>query len=155
MLSFTRMGQCEQIGANLEKNARAGAPGRGNSMAEIVFCPVCSNCGAVQWEQKVDFEQILLKAADNDKILYPDSYQISPERCINCGERFVQIKMPIKLPWQCDRKPQRRTQALCREVERCPRKEPRSCCWKCQYVRTCVDACHYDPDTCTKAQRSL
>lgn len=135
--------------------ARAGAPGRGNSMAEIVFCPVCSKCGAVQWEQEVNVELTLFEDQNQGRTIYPAYYELTPRSCINCGEQFLQVKMPTKLPTTCGRNPQESAHVRCREVERCPLKVPTSCCWDCQYCRQCAVSCHYDRDSCTKAQRSL
>ena len=120
-------------------------------MAEIEFCPVCSECGAVQWGQEVNVEPVLLEAEGTEKLLYLQRHEITPSRCIKCGEPFSRVIMPIRLPYRCRQKQIVRAQEACIAVKNCPIKEPISCCWKCPHIRTCVDGCHFDPDTCVRA----
>ena len=70
-------------------------------MADIVFAPICSNCGLpIYMDIKVeDLDYMDLEASIyENKILH--HRQISPYMCPNCGEYFEVVKMPTRLPYE-------------------------------------------------------
>lgn len=70
-------------------------------MADIVFAPICSNCGLpIYMDINVeDLDYINSVALSHEsKILH--HIQISPSICPNCGEHFVLVKMPTRLPYE-------------------------------------------------------
>ena len=68
-------------------------------MADIDFLPVCSKCGSVQWGEIIDVEAQLNETSERYK--YCNSYRIYPSYCKKCGERFEQVRIPTKLPFNC------------------------------------------------------
>lgn len=70
-------------------------------MADIVFVPICSNCGLpIYMDIEVeDLDYInSVGLTHESKILH--HIQISPSVCPNCGEHFELVKMPTRLPYE-------------------------------------------------------
>ena len=70
-------------------------------MADIVFAPICSNCGLpIYMDINVeDLDYInSVGLSHESKILH--HIQISPSVCPNCGEHFTLVKMPTRLPYE-------------------------------------------------------
>lgn len=63
-------------------------------MAQIVYKPHCSNCGAVIYDEITYIEYVII----NKIITYTTSIDISPYKCPCCGKCFdsIIIKPPKK-----------------------------------------------------------
>lgn len=72
----------------------------GQDVPSILFCPVCSECGAVIMRE-VDYEEIpdYLQAVHDVRLPYKEK-QIYPAMCPKCGVPFEAIKMYTKLPFK-------------------------------------------------------
>lgn len=70
-------------------------------MADIVFAPICSNCGLPIY-MNIEVEDLDYLKSDvsiyKDKILH--HIQISPSICPNCGKYFECVIMPTRLPYE-------------------------------------------------------
>ena len=70
-------------------------------MADIVFAPICSNCGLpIYMDIGVEYLDYInsVGVTRNSKILH--RIQISPHMCPNCGEYFTCVIMPTRLPYE-------------------------------------------------------
>lgn len=70
-------------------------------MADIVFAPICSNCGLPIY---MDIEVEDLDYLKSDVSVYEGAIlhhiQVSPHVCPNCGAYFKVVKMPTRLPYE-------------------------------------------------------
>ena len=70
-------------------------------MADIVFAPICSNCGLPIY---VDITVEDLNYIDQQASIYENKIlhhrRISPYMCPNCGAYFEVVKMPTRLPYE-------------------------------------------------------
>ena len=70
-------------------------------MADIVFAPICSNCGLPIY-MDIDVEDLDYTKPNvsryEDKILH--HIQISPSICPNCKTHFECVIMPTRLPYE-------------------------------------------------------
>lgn len=72
-------------------------------MADILFKPICSNCGklldetvdCVEWDDLIVKDEFLEKYSSK-KIGF---YMINPYCCPWCGAKFDRVKMHTKLPY--------------------------------------------------------
>lgn len=69
-------------------------------MADIVFAPICSNCGLpIYMDIEVEYSDYLKDLlTPESKILH--HIQISPSVCPNCGTYFECVIMPTRLPYE-------------------------------------------------------
>lgn len=76
-------------------------------MAEIRFLPACSFCGAVLWEEEIDYgrDETVLWRPPNIYDPGPPQHIISPGKCPKCGAVFTSITIPGKLPYSCQARP--------------------------------------------------
>lgn len=69
-------------------------------MADIVFAPICSNCGLPIY-MDIEVEDLdYMKDVFNPKSKILHHIQISPSVCPNCGAHFTLVKMPTRLPYE-------------------------------------------------------
>jgi len=70
-------------------------------MADIVFAPICSNCGLPIY-MDIEIENLdyikSLEATPGSRILH--HMQINPSICPNCSTYFDSVIMPTRLPYE-------------------------------------------------------
>lgn len=67
-------------------------------MADILFMPVCSNCYKVL-PCDIDYEEVV-QPVTISKFEHIKRYNITPYSCPYCGEKFIRIEMPTRLPYR-------------------------------------------------------
>jgi len=68
-------------------------------MADILFGPVCSNCHEVL-PCDIDYEEVRVESTAVSVIEPIKRYNITPYSCPFCGEKFMRIEMPTRLPYR-------------------------------------------------------
>lgn len=68
-------------------------------MADIVFLPVCSNCGNILLEDIIDYKEEESLIEFRKEPLAIRHKIIKPSRCCYCDTIFEAIKMPAQLPF--------------------------------------------------------
>ena len=81
-------------------------------MAEILFLPVCSECGEVLWDVDVAAAPMIVEEigyTGYKHLAFPSpEYErdpVCPNMCKKCGAHFETIRMPTRLPFRAMRKP--------------------------------------------------
>lgn len=84
-------------------------------MAEINFLPVCSNCRAILDDREIDVKSVEERYSEYEtlglegkpislKDILMRQPMIQPYLCPNCGEIFMAITIPTRLPVEPTRK---------------------------------------------------
>lgn len=70
-------------------------------MADIVFAPICSNCGLpIYMDINITDLDYMNSFGLTHETRILHHIQISPSVCPNCGKHFELIKMPTQLPYE-------------------------------------------------------